>query len=73
MAISSSSAVKGVSWAVICLDRTVDDMSWSSLEMPPPASLGFDGDVSVVWGVGATAVVGAVVPVVDVGPERDAV
>lgn len=37
------------------------------------ASLGFDGDVRAVSGVVATAVVGAVVPVVDVGPERDAV
>ena len=37
------------------------------------ASLGLDGDVNAVSGVSATAVVGAVVPVVDVGPERDAV
>lgn len=71
MAISNSSAVKGVSWAVICLD------SLKSVSRPPsletPASFGFDGDVSIVIGVSATAVVGAVVPVVDVGPERDAI
>lgn len=70
MAISSSSAVKGVSWAVICLDRLFDVIS-KSPSLWTATSLGFEGDVNVVNGVDATAVVGAVVPVVDVGPERD--